>query len=226
MLSCWEAGQPTSAPRAASQHHRARTRDRQAWSAKRPFPSRIFLSSLAALGAWESNSATRPVSGILSRWWWTGGWTGRLGREWWLVPDYTSGGWVPFSSSSTSSSSSSCHMPGMAMETGCSPVLVLQWGVKLFISDMTWCCGSAVKVRAIQTLRQVAAIKWRTKMEKMWPCKVMICLLLQCVVLFDKEQTYWRKTQQKTCLTVIKIKFDWSNKLTALLNSMQILSSQ
>ena len=153
MLSCWEAGQPTSALRAAGQHHRARTRDRQAWSARRPFPSRIFLSSLAVLGARESNSATRPVSGILSRWWWTGGWTGRLGREWWLVPDYTSGEWVPFSSSSSSSSSSSfssssyssCHMPGIATETGCSPVLVLQRGVKLFLSDMTWCCGSAVK---------------------------------------------------------------------------------
>ncbi len=95
MLSCWEAGQPTSALQAAVQHHSERTQDRQAWSAKRPFPSRIFLSSLAALWACESNSATRPVPGILSRWWWTGGWTGRLGREWWLVPDYTSGGWVP-----------------------------------------------------------------------------------------------------------------------------------
>lgn len=91
MLSCWEAGQPTSALQAAIQHHRARTQDRQAWTAKRPFPSRIFLSSLAALRARESNSATRPVPGILSRWLWTGGWTERLGREWWLVPDYTSG---------------------------------------------------------------------------------------------------------------------------------------
>lgn len=142
MLSCWEAGQPTSAPQAAVQHRRARTQDRQAWTAKRPFPSRIFLSSLAVLRARESNSAARPVPGILSRWWWTGGWTERLGREWWLVPDYTSGGWVPFSSSS---SSSSRHMPGMATEAGCSPVFVLQQGVKLFISSKTWCYGSAVK---------------------------------------------------------------------------------
>lgn len=100
---------------------------------KKAFSLQDFLSSLAVLRARESNSATRPVPGILSRWWWTGGWTGRLGREWWLVPDYTSGGWVPFSSSS-----SSRHMLAMATKTGCFPVCVLQQGVKLFIRNMTW----------------------------------------------------------------------------------------
>lgn len=108
---------------------------------KGPFPSRIFLPSLAELSVFESNSATRPVPGILSRWPWTGGWTGRLGREWWLVPDYTSGCCVPFTSSS-SSSPSPCHMPGMAAETGCFPVTVLQQCVKLF-SNMTLCSGRA-----------------------------------------------------------------------------------
>lgn len=71
MLSYWEAGQPTSALRAAVQYHRARTQGRQAGTAKRPFPYGIFLSSLAELRARETNSTTRPVPGILSRWWWT-----------------------------------------------------------------------------------------------------------------------------------------------------------
>lgn len=52
--------------------------------------------------------------------------------------DYTSGDWGPFFSSS------SCHTPGIATETGCSPVSVLQQGVKLFISNMTACYGGAV----------------------------------------------------------------------------------
>lgn len=142
MLSCWEEGQPTSTLQAAGQQYRVRMQDWQAWSAKRPFPSRIFLSNLAALWACEPNSATRPVPGILSRWWWTGGWTGRLGREWWLIPDYTSGGTVPFS---RYTSSSTHLMPGMATETGCYPLSVLQGGDRLFISNMTWCRGTVVK---------------------------------------------------------------------------------
>lgn len=86
-------------------------------------------------GSAESNSATRPVPGILSRWWWTGGWPGRLGRERWLIPDYTSGGRVPFSRSS--SSSSSRHMPGMTTETGCCP-LSLCFGEVIGCLLVTW----------------------------------------------------------------------------------------
>lgn len=71
-----------------------------------------------------------------------GGWTGRLGREWWLIPDYTSGGTVPFS---RYTSSCTRLMPGMATETGCYPLSVLQGGDRLFISNMTWCCGTVVK---------------------------------------------------------------------------------
>ena len=58
MLSCWEPGQPASALQAFGQHHRVRMQDWQAWSAKRPFPSRIFLSSLAVL--WTSESIILP----------------------------------------------------------------------------------------------------------------------------------------------------------------------
>lgn len=124
MPSCWEAGPLTSALLAAGQHHRVRTQDGQPWTAKRHFSSKIPFSSLAALWACESNSATRPVAGILSRWWWTGGWTGRLGREWWLAPDYTSCDWVPFSS---------IHTPATAIKTGC----LLQQGVRLCVSPLT-----------------------------------------------------------------------------------------
>lgn len=77
MLSCWEAGQLTSALLAASQHHRARTQDRQAWTAKRPFSSRLFLAFWARV----PNSATRPVPGILSRWQWTGGVTRQIKKR-------------------------------------------------------------------------------------------------------------------------------------------------
>lgn len=122
--SCWEAGPLTSAPLAAGQTHRVRTQDGQAWTAKRHFSSKIHFSSLAARWACESNSATRPVAGILSRWWWTGGWTGRLGREWWLAPDYTSCDRVPLSS---------IHMPATAIKIGC----LLQQGVHLFVSPLT-----------------------------------------------------------------------------------------
>ena len=139
MLSYWEAGQPTSALRAAVQYHRARTQGRQEGTAKRPFPYRIFLSNLAELRARESNSTTRPVPGILSRWWWTGAWTERLGREWWLVPEYTSGNWVPFSSS--------CHMPGMATDAECPPLSLCF--SKVFICKMT-----CIKFNATETLTE------------------------------------------------------------------------
>lgn len=89
---------------------------------------------------------------------WTGGWTERLGREWWLVPDYTSGDWVPFFSSS------SRYMPGTATETGCSPVSVLKQGVKLFISNTKWCYGSAIK--SMQNKLREAITQITTKWEK------------------------------------------------------------
>lgn len=52
MLSCWEEGQPASALPAAGQGRRVRTRRLTSVSCKKgPFPSRIFLLSLAALGS-------------------------------------------------------------------------------------------------------------------------------------------------------------------------------
>lgn len=190
MLSCREAGRPTSAPRAACQRHGARTQHRRAWSAEGPFPSRIFLSNLATLGACWCASATaagprHPLQMAVS-------------RE------------VRVEIRKRTMTDSPLHIrPGLSLlpshasggnrDRMLYPVFVLQRGDKPFISNLTQCRGSVVK-----SMRRIVGPNPWNEITRVWVDAILIIVLLSTSLKWTHFSLHhWR------CVCVLYTVFAW-----------------